>query len=168
MIGDAVTLSWVVTNATAVLVDQGVGSVPGPSGSIQVFPRQNTTYTLTTTNAFGARTAQVTVLVNQGIPVADNQSVSVVLNTPTPITLTGSDPQGSNVTYAVVSAPWHGTLAGVPPLLTYTPSTSFIGNDQFTFKVNDGEFDSPPATVSIQVQAPPTPPGAGPLPHRGH
>jgi hypothetical protein len=159
-IGTAVTLSWVVTNASAILIDQGIGLVPGASGSIQVFPRSNTTYTLTSTNSFGVRTAQVTVLVNQGIPVANNQSVSVTLNTPAAIMLTGSDPQGSNLTYAVVAAPWHGTLAGPPPALTYTPTTNFIGNDEFTFKVNDGEFDSPPATVSIQVLAPPTAPSA--------
>ena len=65
-IGDPVTLSWVVTNATATLIDQGVGLVTGASGSIQVFPLTNTTYTLTSTNTFGVRTAQVTVLVNQG------------------------------------------------------------------------------------------------------
>jgi len=159
-IGSAVTLSWVVTNATAVLIDQGIGLLPGASGSLQVFPRTNTTYTLTSTNSFGVRAAQVTVLVNQGIPVANDQSVSVALNTPAAIRLTGSDPQGSNLTYALVTAPWHGTLAGLPPALSYTPGTNFIGNDQFTFKVNDGEFDSPPATVSIQVLAPPTAPSA--------
>lgn len=153
-LGGAVTLSWNVTNATAIMIDQGVGLVPGPSGSVQVSPQTNTTYTLTATNTFGPRTAQVTVLVNQGIPVASNQTVFVALNTPAAITLAGSDPQGSNLTYAVVTAPSHGSLAGTAPNLTYTPGTNFIGNDQFTFKVNDGQFDSPPATVSIQVVAP--------------
>src|ERR1035438_604183 len=60
-LGSAVTLSWNVTNTTAIMIDQGLGLVPDPTGSVQVSPQTNTTYTLTATNTFGPRTAQVTV-----------------------------------------------------------------------------------------------------------
>lgn len=158
LIGASVFLSWNVTNATAIQIDHGTGPVNGPVGSVQVFPRTHTTYTLVATNALAVRAEQVTVWVDQGIPVANRQSATTLADSPLALTLTGSDPQASNLTYAVVTAPLHGTLTGAPPSLTYTPAAHFVGNDQFTFKVNDGEFDSPPGTVAIQVLAPPVAP----------
>ncbi|HEX5218965.1 MAG TPA: lamin tail domain-containing protein [Verrucomicrobiae bacterium] len=157
VINSSVTLSWNVINATTVNIQPAVGNAAA-SGSVIVSPRTNTTYTLTASNAVAVRTEQLTVLVDQLRPTANNQSVSTTLNQSKAITLTGSDPQGSNLTYTVLSEPTHGTRSGTPPNLTYTPATGYIGNDQFTFKVDDGEFDSAPATVSIQVLAPPTAP----------
>jgi hypothetical protein len=56
------TLSWTTTNATAVTIDQSIGSV-APGGSLVVSPTSTTTYTLTATNIEGATTAtaQVTI-----------------------------------------------------------------------------------------------------------
>ena len=51
-----------------------------------------------------------------------------------------------------------GSLSGDPPNLTYTARIGFIGEDSFSFRVNDGRYDSPDATVSIAVSAPPLPP----------
>jgi len=50
-----------------------------------------------------------------------------------------------------VAGPTHGTLSGTAPNLTYTPARDFNGSDVFTFKVNDGQLDSAPATVTITV-----------------
>ena len=159
LIGTPVTLAWEVkTNSDLIWIDQGIGRVTGFTNTVQVTPRATTTYTLTTSNANGLRTAQTTVVVDQGIPVATNQTVRTIENHALAITLTGADPQGSNLTYTVLNGPTHGSLAGTPPNLTYTPDTDYYGNDQMTFKVNDGEFDSPPATVTIRVMAPPGPP----------
>jgi hypothetical protein len=159
LIGTPVTLSWVVrTNCDSIAIDNGVGYVTGFSNSVVVVPRTNTTYTMTTSNELGSRLAQVTVSVDQGIPVANNLAVDCPQNVSLPITLSGIDPQGSNLTFAVVTGPLHGLLAGTGPALTFTPDPDYYGNDQFTFKVNDGEFDSPPATVSIRVLPPPSPP----------
>ena len=69
------------------------------------------------------------------------------------ITLTGSDVDGDRLTYSVVTSPAHGTLSGTAPNLTYTPAANYNGADSFTFKVNDGQADSAPATVSITVTA---------------
>ena len=38
-----------------------------------------------------------------------------------------------------------------PDAITYTPAAGYSGPDSFTFKVNDGQLDSAPATVSITV-----------------
>ena len=88
-----------------------------------------------------------------GTPEADDQLVSVAFNTPQPITLTASDPDGGPqaLAYSIVSQPQHGTLTGTPPSVTYTPDADYSGPDSFTFKANDGAADSGPATVTIQV-----------------
>jgi hypothetical protein len=84
-------------------------------------------------------------------PVANEQTVSTVKNTPLAITLGASDPDGDPLTYAIVQHPQHGILTGQPPQVTYTPQTDYTGSDSFTFKANDGEADSNVATVSIKV-----------------
>jgi hypothetical protein len=160
MIGSFVTLSWNVTNSTALSIAPGVGTVQGPEGSIVVSPSTTTTYTLTASNSFGLRSASVTVIVDPGIPVAMVFSTNTMKNTAVAITLRGTDPNHEPLTYAIVDAPSQGTLSGTAPNVTYTPNPEFIGNDQFTFKVNDGNNDSPPATVSIRVIAPPSAPSA--------
>ena len=91
-------------------------------------------------------------------PIANNQSVIALQNTPTPIVLSGSDPEGNPLTYIITTLPTHGTLSGAPPALIYTSAPNFVGPDNFTFKVNDGALDSAEATVSMQVLAPPDPP----------
>lgn len=160
LIDNPVTLSWNVSNATQIVIDNNVGAQTASNGSVRLYPRTNTTYTLTASNSIGAHSAKVTVLVDQGMPTALAQTVSAAMNQPTVITLAGSDPNGGKLTYSIVSSPLHGTLSGTLPSLIYTPVTNYIGNDQFSFKVNDGEFDSPAAIVSLMVQIPPTPPSA--------
>jgi hypothetical protein len=149
-INTPVTLAWNVANATSRVIQPGVGVV-GAAGSVLVVPRTNTTYTLTASNAVAVRTRTVSVLVDQLLPAATNQSVTATWNQPKAITLTGSDPQGSNLVYTVLTSPAHGSLSGTAPNVTYTPTVGYTGNDQFTFRVNDGEFNSAPATVFIQV-----------------
>ena len=87
-------------------------------------------------------------------PVANAQSVTTTANTPKAITLTGSDPDGNTLTYAVVTPPANGNLTGTPPNVTYTPTSGYSGGDTFTFRVNDGTTNSAPATVTITVTAP--------------
>jgi hypothetical protein len=156
-LGQQVTLSWAVSNAASVVIDNGVGTVT-PTNNIILSPNTTTTYILTATNANGVRTASLTVNVDPGVPAAFNFSTNTPYNTAVAITLRGSDPQGSNLIYSIVNPPAHGSLSGTPPNVTYTPSNDFGGLDSFTFKVNDGSFDSAPATVSINVIPPPLPP----------
>jgi hypothetical protein len=46
--GDSATLIWAVTNATSVVIDNGIGPVR-PFGSITISPTETTTYTITAT-----------------------------------------------------------------------------------------------------------------------
>jgi hypothetical protein len=112
----------------------------------------------------------LTLVVEEGgqPPAADPQSVSTPKNTAVPITLTGSDPDGDTLTFAVASDPAHGTLSGTAPGLTYTPAAGYTGPDSFTFTVNDGHTTSDPATVSITVTEKNKPPKCRFRGHHGH
>ncbi len=58
--GNNATLSWSTVNATAVSIDQGIGTVSA-TGTCTVSPAATTTYTLTATGTGGPVSAQVTV-----------------------------------------------------------------------------------------------------------
>lgn len=66
--GSATQVSWRVSNATNVVIDNGIGTV-ALSGAFTVYPRGNTTYRITATNAAGSNGAMVQIAVNQGAPV---------------------------------------------------------------------------------------------------
>ena len=83
--------------------------------------------------------------------MANAQAVTTNEDTAKAITLTGSDPDGDPLTYAVVTNPAHGTLSGTAPNLTYTPALNYNGVDTFTFAVRDAQLQSVPATVSLTI-----------------
>ena len=100
--------------------------------------------------AFSALFLTTTGPANQP-PAADPQSVTTAEDSALAITLTGSDPEGDPLTFAIQSGPGHGTLSGTAPDLTYTPAADYSGPDSFAFVANDGHANSAPATVSISV-----------------
>lgn len=67
-------------------------------------------------------------------------------------TLTGSDWDGDRLTFTLVNRPTHGELElAADGTFTFTPEFNYNGADSFTFKVNDGEFDSPSATATLTI-----------------
>lgn len=104
-----------------------------------------------TTNS-NLATVFINISPDNDAPQAFNRLLIINEDTPVSFTLVGSDPQGDPITYSIVSGPTNGTLSGpLPGLLTYTPNANYNGSDSFTFKVNDGVFDSNIATVTIQI-----------------
>ena len=83
------------------------------------------------------------------IPTAENQVLSTPLDNPLDITVAGSDVDGDDLTFSLVSFPNSGTLTGVPPNFTYVPFPSFTGTDFFRFKVSDGISESTAATILV-------------------
>jgi hypothetical protein len=63
--GSSSELSWSVSNATALIIDQGIGTISA-AGSSTVTPTVTTTYTLTAVNASGSITKSATVTVGSG------------------------------------------------------------------------------------------------------
>jgi hypothetical protein len=113
-----------------------------------------------TDNTGNQALCSLTLTVEEGglPPVAEPQSVSTPKNVAVPITLTGTDPDGDALTYAIGTPPTHGTLSGTAPAVTYTPTTGYTGPDAFTFTVSDGHSTSAPAEVTITVTPPNKPP----------
>lgn len=71
-----------------------------------------------------------------------------------PVTLIASTSRGTGLTYRIVSPPSHGTLNGSAPSLIYTPFAGYVGQDAFTFSVNDGTEESAPGRITITMQSP--------------
>jgi len=87
-------------------------------------------------------------------PAAQDQMIQVVVNHAKRIKLLASDVEGSPLTYEIFQEPLHGTISGTPPDMVYTPSADYVGADRLVFKVNDGELDSSPATISFTIHFP--------------
>ncbi|HEX8705149.1 MAG TPA: Ig-like domain-containing protein, partial [Myxococcaceae bacterium] len=105
-------------------------------------------------------TVSITITPVNDAPTATPQSAIALEETAKVITLTGTDPEGDALTFAVASGPAHGTITGTPPTITYTPAVDYIGPDSFTFTASDGQGTSAPATVSITILAENDPPVA--------
>ncbi|RLS52181.1 MAG: tandem-95 repeat protein [Planctomycetota bacterium] len=137
-----VNLNFTGTKTVASLTLDGTIMPPGTYGSsASPATNKNDTY------FYGTGTVTVT----NNPPVASPQSVSTAEDTQKAITLTGTDANGSPLTYSIVSYPANGTLSGTAPNVTYIPAADYHGADSFTFRVNDGTTNSNVATVSITV-----------------
>lgn len=106
--------------------------------------------------------AEVTVMVApvNDAPIAVAQSLSLTEDVPRSITLSGTDVEGSPLTYSVVSAPTKGRLSGSDGVLVYTPNTNAVGADSFTYRANDGQTNSLDALVTLSIQPVNDPPEA--------
>jgi hypothetical protein len=103
-------------------------------------------------------TVSITDLPPDTPPVASNGTATIPAGTTGAITLAANDPDGDPLTYAIVAPPAHGQVSGgTGPNRTYTPAAGYSGTDAFTFKANDGTYDSNVATVTITIPAQPPP-----------
>jgi len=85
---------------------------------------------------------------NLNFNINENQSIQNSLN--------ANDIENQNLIYSIVSHPQKGVvniLNDTTGLFAYTPLENQNGNDEFTFMVNDGEYDSNISTVSLNIAA---------------
>lgn len=135
-------VSWATTGGGSINTTSGLFTASGTAGG---------PYQVTATASSRVGTAVVTIASDP--PVAIAQTLSAAKNTALAITLTGTDPNQDALTYTVVTQPAHGVLSGTVPNLTFTPTTDYLGDDQFTFTVSDGTTTSAAATISLTVYA---------------
>jgi uncharacterized repeat protein (TIGR01451 family) len=87
-------------------------------------------------------------------PTADAVSVETVVDVPVDVTLSGSDPEGEDLTFQA-GTPGSGSLSGTAPDLTFTPAPGSATDVSFTYTVTDPHGHvSFVATVTITVVAP--------------
>lgn len=99
--------------------------------------------------------ATVTVTAVNDAPTANTPSaVTVAEDSSVGGVVSGADVDGNALTYAVATAPTHGSVVfNVNGSYVYTPAANYNGTDTFTFTVTDGLAVSAPMTVSITVSA---------------
>jgi hypothetical protein len=76
------------------------------------------------------------------------------MNTPLPLDLleNAHDPDDDPLTVHILTQPRHGRLlANADGSFTYVPDQGYLGEDRFSYRVNDGQLDSNPATVTLVV-----------------
>lgn len=147
--------------------DTAVASIDS-GGLASALSLGSTTITATSDGISGSTV--LTVVPPNRPPTADSQSVTIPEDTFDLITLTGSDPDGDRLTFAIVAPPAHGTLGAISgPFctagtctanVTYIPGLNFSGSDGFIFQVSDGSLSSGPVEVSITVTPVNDPPTA--------
>ncbi|MDP2877646.1 MAG: fibronectin type III domain-containing protein [Holophaga sp.] len=156
--GASTTLTWAVSGAISLSINEGIGTVSGTSRTVT--PAATTTYVLTATNATGSSTHQATVTVTA---TADTQPPSVPINLAT-----------SNVTATGLTLTWtaatdnlgvtgyrvfrNGTQVGTPTTTSFaqtglTPSTAY----SYTVAALDaaGNVSPQSAAHSVTTAAPP-------------
>ncbi len=108
---------------------------------------------------------EVTILPVNDRPVANDQAATAEEDTPLPITVTATDPDGDVLTYTILTGPSNGTISGFDSAtgeLTYTPNSNYYGPDSFTFEACDPDGLCDTGTVTITVEPVDDPPDADP------
>lgn len=95
--GSSSTLSWSVTDADQITIDNGVGTFTALNGNTTVSPTSTTTYTLTASNSTGSSQGIVTVTVGSVNPTNNNPVVQSVAGAPFAVN------QGENVSFSVTA-----------------------------------------------------------------
>jgi hypothetical protein len=176
--GGSTTLSWSVTNATSVTIDNGVGAV-GSLGSTVVIPAATITYTLTASNSAGSSTATALVLVS-GLPPGPSGLPVINYFTATPQVITGgsgstflrwnvSNATSVSIDNGVGSVSSSGTLLLTLPSstnLTLTATNSY-GTVYLTLPITVSGVPLPPMFTVTSVTALASPPSySGPCPYQ--
>jgi len=111
-------------------------------------------------------TVQITVTPQNDPPVAASDSYNTSQDLSLTVSAPGvlgndSDPEGSTLTVTLVAGTANGTLSLYPTgAFAYIPNSGFTGTDQFTYTNSDGNLNSLPAVVTINISQVNTPPVA--------
>ena len=99
-------------------------------------------------------TVKITVRPVNDVPVAFDEVVSSVKNTPITDQLRATDVDGDRLTYEIVNAGTMGTaeiIDAASGLFTYVPKQDATGEDTVFFRAGDGKLTSTPAAVTVTI-----------------
>jgi len=109
-----------------------------------------------------AKTFTLTVsAVNDAPVLASVANQTTVKNSAKTVTLSGTDVEGSSLTYSATTSASQITIGVSSAVLTLTPDNNWTGTSTITAKVNDGTVDSATKTFTLTVNASNTAPVVG-------
>ena len=113
----------------------------------RIFQSNGNWYVISNSNIIDKR------MLNIGVPSVEDITIATLMNTAVNSQFVGNDPNNLTLTFSTVTTPSNGAVSGISGAdFTYTPTTSFVGSDSFTYKANNGSNDSETnANVSITV-----------------
>ena len=91
-------------------------------------------------------------------PTPGTHNLSTSMNTPLTFSASAlarldTDPDGDSLTITAVNSPsaQNGTITLSANIITYTPTTSFVGTDSFTYTISDGFGGTATSTANVTV-----------------
>ena len=147
--GDALTYSVVVPPANGTLTGTAPALTYLPSADFN--GADGFMFVVDDGTSVVSATVGIDVVPVNDAPRAFHGAATTPEDTATSLTIAGTDIDGDAITYRILTPPARGSLIGVAPHLTYTPTTNVAGDDSFTFEVDDGPLTSTAATISIAV-----------------
>ena len=97
------------------------------------------------------KTILLTVNSVNDAPIGSNLSLNVNEDDEVTFELEGSDVDGDDLDYTIVSSPENGSLEISGNVVTYTPNPDVDSTDYFTYQVSDGELISATYMVNIDI-----------------
>lgn len=142
--GQSATLNWTGQNATSITIDNGIGGVAVPSGSMTVSPSSTTTYTASATGPGGSASASATLTVQQQLAVTIEANPATIAAGQTSM-LTWSSQSAASVTIqpGIGAVNLNGSI-GVTPSQTTT----------YTATATDAAGHTQSATAVVTVAPP--------------
>lgn len=144
--GSAATLTWTSSNATSIIIDNGIGPV-ATSGSMQVSPEITTAYTATASGPGGTRTANATLNVSGPVSLDSFTASASAIGAGQSATLSWTASNASSVTIN----PGIGTFAASGSATVSPASTT-----TYTAVANGaaGATDSKTQPITVMTQPP--------------
>lgn len=93
----------------------------------------------------------ISVTPENDAPVAQPLAFSVLEDSLVAVQPAGADVDGDPLTFEIVESPGHGRILGASPDFHYLPEPDYFGPDRFTYRANDGQVDSAPVEVLVNV-----------------
>jgi hypothetical protein len=161
--GQSAILSWSISGATSVQIDQGIGAVRG--NSIAVSPANGTIYTLTAENGAGRATAYTKVFVDAEITSAPScilsvKPSSIVRGETAILTFTSNNSSGGRIDNGVGAVGPSGTHSiTASATTTFTGFFSGVGSETIckaTLEVRNAPAPSPMLPSITSFEAAPT------------
>jgi len=145
-------------------VDWGDGSVEtingNPTRITHTFPERDGNFTVTVRpvdedGTHPGASINLSMVFNDP-PVAGSRVVTLDEDNAVDIQLTGSDPEGQALVFAIVTPPTKGALSGFDAntgRVRYTPNANLSGIDSFNFRVTDPQGASGAGSINLIVDA---------------